>query len=672
MRRFRTILLCLFSLLSAWAQAAELQIGVKPGLKFDVPGFHAQPGETVKLTFTNNDEMMHNIVFTHSGVRLKVVEAAIALGAEGPAKHFVPDLPEVWASTPVVMPGQRFVLDFKAPQKEGEYPYVCTFPGHGFVMYGTLFVAKKRPAKLDAILKQAATQPVAQQTELPLSKAKLVRTFMPGSSPAAIAVALPGGHAYCWDAGNCRLRYAWRGGFIQRNGTFGRWRTLPDLLGPVYYREAELPFRMGDKPDEPPMHKFLGYRFIDGIPEFRYSLGDCEVRESIAKLPGRSGLMRRFSITGAKAGVLFRRDAWAGVAYTANQGIWKGDTLHLTPAEAAGFTLEMVEVPGLAPAQYWSMDDLTRHYSRKGRLAEGHLGRAWQFSGGPVIPTEHSFENFDDAFGLSFWIRVGEPTAHLPTICGWGEGGNGPVLSYDGEGFRLGTAKEAPVPLAGQLEAEAAQVQGAGKVNSNRGHTGSGYVDFKANSGESIEWNFKVEDGGEYLLRFRYALPGGGRPLKVELDDTVLVPSYPFADSGEWESWRNADIPAKLGPGKHVVRLSSIGSSGPNVDHLIVLKAGQAQKKTKPPASAQPPAVGKPLLGKEAWHHVVVSVTGGEATFYLDGTRLRAEPFSAEGFAEDADFFLGPKLRGGSFELDEFRLYSRPLPPTEVKELIAR
>ena len=123
---------------------------------------------------------------------------------------------------------------------------------------------------------------------------------------AAIAVALPGGHAYCWDAGNCRLRYAWRGGFIQRHGSYGRWRTLPTLLGPVYYREPQFPFRFMDKPDVVPSTQFLGYRFIDGIPEFRYRVGPSEVREFIVKLPGRSGLVRRFSFKGLKQGVQFR------------------------------------------------------------------------------------------------------------------------------------------------------------------------------------------------------------------------------------------------------------------------------------------------------------------------------------------------------------------------------
>jgi hypothetical protein len=42
----------------------------------------------------------------------------------------------------------------------------------------------------------------------------MYRMFMPGASPAAIAVALPGQDSLCWDAGQCRFRYAWSGGFV--------------------------------------------------------------------------------------------------------------------------------------------------------------------------------------------------------------------------------------------------------------------------------------------------------------------------------------------------------------------------------------------------------------------------------------------------------------------------
>src|SRR3546814_7377301 len=42
----------------------------------------------------------------------------------------------------------------------------------------------------------------------------MYRTFMPECGPAGIAVGMEGNVSYCWDAGQCRLRYAWKGGFV--------------------------------------------------------------------------------------------------------------------------------------------------------------------------------------------------------------------------------------------------------------------------------------------------------------------------------------------------------------------------------------------------------------------------------------------------------------------------
>lgn len=55
-------------------------------------------------------------------------------------KSYVPDLPEVINFVPVVDPGAQHVLHFKAPEKPGDYPSICTFPGHWQAMQGVLRV----------------------------------------------------------------------------------------------------------------------------------------------------------------------------------------------------------------------------------------------------------------------------------------------------------------------------------------------------------------------------------------------------------------------------------------------------------------------------------------------------------------------------------------------------
>src|SRR5262249_9642983 len=151
------------------------------------------------------------------------------------------------AAMPIVNPGGNARLTFTAPSTEGVYPYVCTFPGHGLVMYGVMYVA--RNAKLPPIAEDPNVPPVVTAaTTVALAHPTLQRTFLPDCGPAAIAVGLPGGQAYCFDATQCRMRYAWRDGFID-NATqlLGKGDQFASVIGRVYYRAGPTArLRVGD------------------------------------------------------------------------------------------------------------------------------------------------------------------------------------------------------------------------------------------------------------------------------------------------------------------------------------------------------------------------------------------------------------------------------------------
>ncbi len=99
-------------------------------------------GSLVSLVFNNPDEMPHNVVIVKPGSTEIVGKAADAMASlkDGYAKNFVPAIPEVLFSTPLVSTGDSFTLDFKAPDKPGEYPFICTFPGHWRIMKGIIRV----------------------------------------------------------------------------------------------------------------------------------------------------------------------------------------------------------------------------------------------------------------------------------------------------------------------------------------------------------------------------------------------------------------------------------------------------------------------------------------------------------------------------------------------------
>lgn len=108
----------------------EIEIKAIAGLKFDLTRIKVKPGERIKLTLTNVDEMDHNLVITKPGARQEVVDAAQQLRENGPKQNYVPMSDKVLWSVRIVTPGQSAYIIFQAPSKEDVYPYVCTFPGH--------------------------------------------------------------------------------------------------------------------------------------------------------------------------------------------------------------------------------------------------------------------------------------------------------------------------------------------------------------------------------------------------------------------------------------------------------------------------------------------------------------------------------------------------------------
>ena len=123
--------------------AVVLQLGVKPNtLQFDKDELRVKAGQQVRLIFANTDNMEHNLVIIRPGSLMRVGQLAdqMAASPQGRQQHYVPDTPDVLASTPVVEAGARFELTFTAPTAPGRYPFVCTIPGHWRVMQGILIV----------------------------------------------------------------------------------------------------------------------------------------------------------------------------------------------------------------------------------------------------------------------------------------------------------------------------------------------------------------------------------------------------------------------------------------------------------------------------------------------------------------------------------------------------
>ncbi len=124
------------------ANARKIKVDAAKGLKFAQELITAKPGEDLELTFDNRDGIPHNFVLIQPGSFEKVGAASDAFISNPNAaeRHYVPEMPEIIDFTPVLNAGEAFIIHRRAPNEPGDYPYICTFPGHWRVMKGILRV----------------------------------------------------------------------------------------------------------------------------------------------------------------------------------------------------------------------------------------------------------------------------------------------------------------------------------------------------------------------------------------------------------------------------------------------------------------------------------------------------------------------------------------------------
>ena len=128
-------------IVSDTSEQLTIRIGtIVEKMKYDINEFSVKSGKKVKLTFANPDFMPHNLVFTKPNQADAVAQKALSLGAQGFAMAFVPESSDVLWASKLVDHGKEEEMNFTAPTEKGDYPYVCTFPGHHILMRGVMKV----------------------------------------------------------------------------------------------------------------------------------------------------------------------------------------------------------------------------------------------------------------------------------------------------------------------------------------------------------------------------------------------------------------------------------------------------------------------------------------------------------------------------------------------------
>lgn len=130
---------------NSWAGGAkgrEIKVEAGLGLQFVQKEIRVKAGERISLRFVNPDLVPHNWLLAKPGTLQKMGELCNRMIAdpEGLARHYVPESDEVLVWTDMVNPKADFTIHFDAPKEPGDYPYLCTFPGHWMVMNGVMRV----------------------------------------------------------------------------------------------------------------------------------------------------------------------------------------------------------------------------------------------------------------------------------------------------------------------------------------------------------------------------------------------------------------------------------------------------------------------------------------------------------------------------------------------------
>lgn len=162
-----------------------------------------------------------------------------------------------------------------------------------------------------AYLKELDRQPLPEKIEQfrsqnyelkPGDKPIVLRTFMKKAGTHAIAVGFPEKVHFAFDAETSRLTSAWRGRFLDAQGTwFSRFTPPADPLGEnIISFPSELPLAKLKDDDDPwpkldvlnPPYQFRGYRLDDkGVPTFLYRFDQYDIEDRIE--PEKSQKLKR-------------------------------------------------------------------------------------------------------------------------------------------------------------------------------------------------------------------------------------------------------------------------------------------------------------------------------------------------------------------------------------------
>jgi azurin len=131
-------------LVSAADAPREIVVTANDAMQFNVKEITATAGEKITVKFSHVGKFPKTSM-GHNWVLVKPMSAAalnsFAMACMKAAPEYLPaDRSVVIAHTKILGGGESDAITFTAPTTPGEYPYLCSFPGHFSMMKGKLIV----------------------------------------------------------------------------------------------------------------------------------------------------------------------------------------------------------------------------------------------------------------------------------------------------------------------------------------------------------------------------------------------------------------------------------------------------------------------------------------------------------------------------------------------------
>ena len=124
-------------------EVKTIEMKAIPIMKYDVNSFSVKPGQPVRIILNNEESMPHNVVIVEPGsFPDRIIEDLATLygSADASGLDYIPQTDTVLFHTAMINVDESTELLFFAPESEGVYPYLCTYPGHWATMNGVMEV----------------------------------------------------------------------------------------------------------------------------------------------------------------------------------------------------------------------------------------------------------------------------------------------------------------------------------------------------------------------------------------------------------------------------------------------------------------------------------------------------------------------------------------------------